>query len=101
MQGFGERLKAARKAKGLTQEEIAAKVHIHRTTYTKYECDKTEPPMEMLISWPISWRSLSTHSLPLNRVVRAEPEAHLQGAIDAIHRHLVEPPHPLTQTLLI
>lgn len=49
MKGFGARLKAAREAAGLTQENVAQMLHIHRTTYTKYECDKTEPPMEILI----------------------------------------------------
>lgn len=49
MQGFGARLKAARKEAGLTQEEIARILHIHRTTYTKYETDQAEPPFDTLI----------------------------------------------------
>ena len=49
MQGFGARLKAARKATGLTQEEIARTIHIHRTTYTKYETDQAEPPFDTLV----------------------------------------------------
>lgn len=49
MKGFGARLKAAREAAGLTQENVAQMLHIHRTTYTKYECDKAEPPIEVLV----------------------------------------------------
>ncbi len=49
MKGFGARLKAARKAKGLTQEKIASQLHIHRTAYNKYERDKAEPPFDTLV----------------------------------------------------
>lgn len=49
MIGFGARLKAARKAKGLSQEKIAKMICVHRTAYSKYERDKAEPPIEILI----------------------------------------------------
>lgn len=34
---FSENLKALRKAKGLTQEELAARLHIVRQTVSKWE----------------------------------------------------------------
>lgn len=49
MMGFGARLKAARKAKGLTQAQIAEMLCIHRTAYNKYELDISEPPIKILI----------------------------------------------------
>ncbi|MBQ4612360.1 MAG: helix-turn-helix transcriptional regulator [Clostridia bacterium] len=49
MKGFGARLKAARKAKGLTQEQLAEKLHVHRTSCTKYERDLAEPTLETLV----------------------------------------------------
>jgi len=36
------RLKQARKAKGLTQQQVADHLNIHRTTYTKIETGQTE-----------------------------------------------------------
>ena len=37
MIGFGARLKVARKAKKLTQKEVAELLNLHRTAYTKYK----------------------------------------------------------------
>ena len=45
---FGDNLKRARKAKGLTQQQVADHIHIHRTTYTKYETQSVEPPFPVL-----------------------------------------------------
>lgn len=45
---FGERLKAARKNKKLTQVEVAERVGIDDTTLSKYENDKSEPDNETL-----------------------------------------------------
>lgn len=49
MKGFANRLKIARKAKGLTQLQVADKLHIHRTAYTKYERGVSEPTLETLV----------------------------------------------------
>ena len=49
METFGERLKRLRLAKGWTQQMVAKKVMIHRTTYTKYETGIVEPPLDTLL----------------------------------------------------
>lgn len=48
MQEFGAKLHTARKAKGLTQQDMANKLKIHRTTYTKYETNVAEPSLALL-----------------------------------------------------
>jgi len=48
MQGLGKRLQARRKERGLTQDRIAARLIVHRTTYLRYESDQSEPPLETL-----------------------------------------------------
>ncbi len=45
MKGMGEKLKKARRRKGMTQQEIADQLHLHRTTYTKYETHDVEPSL--------------------------------------------------------
>ena len=42
---FGERLRQARLAKGLTQQEMADSIRHDRTTYTKYESGRAEPSL--------------------------------------------------------
>ena len=46
---FSENLIKLRKNLGLTQQQVAAKLGIDRTTYTKYETGVSEPSFEMLI----------------------------------------------------
>ena len=45
MTKFAERLRAARLRKGLTQQQMADRLNIHRTAYTKYETTDVEPPL--------------------------------------------------------
>lgn len=45
---FGDRLKKARKAKKLTQDQVAKIVGIDFTTISKYENDHSEPDYETL-----------------------------------------------------
>jgi transcriptional regulator with XRE-family HTH domain len=40
---LGERLAALRKQKKLTQEQVAAKLHISRATYAQYEINRRVP----------------------------------------------------------
>ncbi len=47
METFGERLRRLRKAKGWTQQRLADRIHVDRTTYNKYENDVVEPPIEV------------------------------------------------------
>ena len=46
--GFGENLRAARRAADLTQQQVADAICVHRTTYTKYENQGVEPPLSVL-----------------------------------------------------
>lgn len=49
MKLFSERLKTARKAKKLTQTQMAEILHIKQQSYTRYETGKGEPSLEMLV----------------------------------------------------
>ena len=46
---FHENLKALRKAKGLSQEELAARLHVVRQTISKWEKGLSVPDAEMLL----------------------------------------------------
>ena len=48
MSTFGDRLRRVRKEIGLTQKEVAEQLHLHRSTYTKYERDQSEPSLAVL-----------------------------------------------------
>lgn len=45
---FGERLRAFRKERALTQQQVADVLNLNRTTYTKYETGVSEPSHEVL-----------------------------------------------------
>ena len=45
MIGLGEKLRAARKAKRLRQQDVAEMLNLSRTAYVKYEEDKAEPSL--------------------------------------------------------
>ena len=45
---FGENLKTLRKNKGITQEELAARLNVVRQTVSKWEKDQAVPDAEML-----------------------------------------------------
>ena len=45
---FGDNLKAARKATKLTQQQVADRINVHRTTYTRYETHSVQPPFFVL-----------------------------------------------------
>ncbi len=46
---FGRRLRALRQQEGLTQQEMADRLQIHRTTYTKYETEDVAPSQDGLL----------------------------------------------------
>ena len=48
MQKFGECLRLQRKERGFTQEKMAERLSIHRTTYLRYESGEAQPPLETL-----------------------------------------------------
>lgn len=45
---IGRRLKQFRVACGITQEQIAEKLNVNRSTYTKYETGVSEPSIDIL-----------------------------------------------------
>ena len=45
---LGQRIKAARKGAGMTQEALANAVHVSRQSVSLWENDKTEPDIETL-----------------------------------------------------
>ncbi len=49
LEGFSKRLREARKAAGLTQEELAVRLGIKRVTYTSYENKRNEPNVSLLV----------------------------------------------------
>ena len=46
---LAENLKALRKAKGLSQEELAARLHVVRQTVSKWEKGRSVPDADLLI----------------------------------------------------
>lgn len=46
---FGERIRDLRRARGLTQQAVADRLQIHRTTYTKYETGCVTPDQQGLV----------------------------------------------------
>ena len=47
---MGERLRYLRKEKNISQQDIAAFLHIKQNTYSQYENGKRQLPIEILIS---------------------------------------------------
>ena len=45
---LGQRLKELREEQGLTQKELAEKLHLHSVTYLHYEKSQREPPLSVL-----------------------------------------------------
>ncbi len=45
---LGQNMSFYRKALGFTQQEMADKLHINRTTYTKYELSLAEPSIDFI-----------------------------------------------------
>ena len=45
---FGKTIAALRKARGLTQKELAAKIKVSQRMITYYECESTHPPVAIL-----------------------------------------------------
>lgn len=49
MEIFANRLKEARKEKGLTQKELATILQIRQQSYARYEANTAEPSYDMLV----------------------------------------------------
>ena len=46
---FGKRLRAARKAAGLTQSELAERASIHRVSVARFEAGKVDPSFTTVV----------------------------------------------------
>jgi transcriptional regulator with XRE-family HTH domain len=49
MKAFSNRLKELRKSKGLSQKELAEILHTTNSSICDWECERTEPNLEMLV----------------------------------------------------
>jgi len=61
-----EALKELRKAKKLSQKEVAAQLRIPATTYNTYESGRTEPPIEILV------RLSHLYNMPIDLIVQRD-----------------------------
>ena len=52
MDTFGKRFKEARKEKRLTQEQLADKFHLKKSSISRYENDKQMPEVNLLKNLP-------------------------------------------------
>ena len=61
-----EAVRALRKAKKLSQKEVAAHINIPATTYNTYESGRTEPPIEILV------RLSHLYDIPIDMIVQRD-----------------------------
>ena len=82
MNHIGKRLNAARKARGLTQDQLAAQMNVSRSTISHWENDQAEPDLDSL-------RRLSA-LLGENLLdgAREDVSGEVQGALEAVHSAL-------------
>ena len=78
---FGENLKAARKAKGITQKELATRLHVVRQTISKWEKGLSVPDADLLI------RLSKILEVPASELLGAKKEFE-QGDTDTIAEQL-------------
>ena len=66
MSNFSEQLVALRKARGLSQAQVAKAVHVAARAYQNYEYDEAEPRLSTLI------RLADFYRVPLDELVGRE-----------------------------
>lgn len=74
-------LQELRKAKKLSQKEVAAHLNIPATTYNTYESGRTEPPIEILV------RLSHLYEMPIDVIVQRD---RTYGTADDVGRQLAE-----------
>lgn len=79
---FGENLKTLRRNKGITQEELAAKLNVVRQTISKWEKGQSVPDAEMLVKLAEIF-DVPVSQLPGSRV---EPEAQPDALAEQLAR---------------
>lgn len=70
-----------RKAKKLSQKEVAAYLNIPATTYNTYESGRTEPPIEILV------RLSHLYNMPIDIIVQRD---RTYGTADDVGRQMAE-----------
>ena len=75
MATFAEQLTAARKAAGMTQEELAGAVHVTRTTISSWERGRTRPDVDTLrlISGTLNWDFIADKTVEREDTVSPPP----------------------------
>lgn len=63
---LGIRLKELREEKGLTQKQLAEKLHLHSVTYLHYEKAQREPPLSVLADMAIFFGVTTDYLLGLS-----------------------------------
>lgn len=60
MRDISKNIRALRTAKGLTQEELAAALHVTRQTVSNYENGRSRPDIDMVLRIARRWRRTRT-----------------------------------------
>ena len=60
---LSENIRAKRKSKGLSQQELAMKLNVVRQTISKWEQGRSVPDSDMLILISEAWKSQLAHYL--------------------------------------
>ena len=79
---FAENLKALRRARGLSQEELAGRLHVTRQTISKWENALSVPDAELLL------RLAEELEVPVSRLLGGPVEE--EPAADQVAAHLAE-----------
>ncbi len=79
---FGENLKTLRKNKGITQEELAARLNVVRQTISKWEKGQSVPDAEMLV------KLAEIFEVPVSQLLgsRIEPDAQPDAVAEQLAR---------------
>lgn len=67
MIGFGDKLKTLRKERGLSQQELAERIGVHKNAICNYEQDKRIPTADVIYSVAILFNVSADYLLGLDR----------------------------------
>lgn len=89
MSGFGERFRAARKQRGLSQEDAAAIMGVSRVAVSHYENDKSFPELANLIRF-CEETQVSMDWLVLGRTPTGQYEQRMHQLPEALKLYVLE-----------
>lgn len=84
--GFGERLKAMRKQRKMTMQELADKVGVAKSTYAGYEANYRQPPLESVVIMAKQLQTSADYLLGLTE--NPSPKDSLQNIKDLLANDL-------------